>query len=200
MHAYYASFCDYLVTDDKGLQAKAHIMYQLFDIPAKVLSTQDFVNMRSQLIGQEETADRFTESMKYDMKHAFMIRDMYLFKSDSQITTFKATHNYFNYFNRFQIIRDRDTTSVVFYCERLGHGNFVMYREIELLISKLLKVFGPDMEGKRSYTFAENGMRRSNMNSGDGNLGTWRSAFWILSLHGEISCVFLLVFGTTVKT
>lgn len=156
MHAYYASFCDYLVTDDKGLQAKSHIMYQLFDIPTKVLSTQDFINIRSQLTGQEETVDRFTGSMKYDMKHAFMIRDKYSFKSDSQITTFKTTHYYFNYFNRFQIIRDREITSVVFYCERLGHGNFVMYRETELLTNKLLKVFGKDVDGKGSYTFSEN--------------------------------------------
>lgn len=156
MHAYFASFCDYLVTDDKGLQAKAHIMYRLFNIPTKVLSAHDFINIKSQLAGQEETVARFTETVKYDMKHAFIINDKYSFKSDSQITTFKTTHFYFNYFNRFQIIRDDETTSVVFYCERLGHGNFVMYRETELLINKLLKLFGTDVEGIGQYTFGEN--------------------------------------------
>ena len=45
---------------------------------------------------------------------------------------------------------------VVFYCERLGHGNFVMFRETELLVNKLVKLFGNDMEDKGSYIFTEN--------------------------------------------
>lgn len=153
IHAYYASFCDYLITDDKGLQAKAHIMYQLFDIPTRVLSTADFINLRSHLKGQEETLNRFTEAMKYDIKHAFMVKDKYSFKNDAQITTFKTTHIYFNYFNRFQVIRDKNGSTIVLYCERLGDGNFVMYREIELMVKKLLQTFGPDTERVGEYIF-----------------------------------------------
>ncbi len=156
MHAYYASYCDYLVTDDKGLQVKAQILYQMFVIPTKILSIQDLLDMRSLFAGQEETIDRFTEAMKYDMSHAFMITDKYSFKSDSKISTYKTTHNYFNYFNRFQIIRDQESTSLVFYCERLGPGNFVMYRETELLVGKLMRLFGYDLEKIGPYTFAEN--------------------------------------------
>jgi hypothetical protein len=155
-HAYYASFCDYLVTDDKGLQAKAHIMYKLFDIPTKIVSIKEFINMRSQLAGQEETIYRFREAINYDINHALLIKDIYSFKTDSKITTYKTSHSYFNYFNRFQIIRDQHGTSIVFYCERLGYGNFVMYREIELLINKLISLFGNDIERKGSYSLAEN--------------------------------------------
>lgn len=153
MHAYYASFCDYLVTDDKGLQVKAQILYQIFEIHTKGLSSQDFIDSRSMLMGQEETLSRFTEAMKYDMKHAFMVRDKYSFKSESQITTFKTTHTYFNYFNRFQIIRGQAGSTIVFYCERLGEGNFVMYRETELMVKKLLQTFGRDSEGFGDYAF-----------------------------------------------
>lgn len=156
MHAYYASYCDYLITDDKGLQIKAQIMYQLFQIQTKILSSEDFINMRAILSGQEETLGRFNEAVKYDMKHSFLISDKYSFTSNSKITTFKTTHIYFNYFNRMQMMNDDNTISLIFYCERRGDGNFVMYRETELLTDKLLRIFGPDDANIGSYNFSEN--------------------------------------------
>jgi hypothetical protein len=62
-HAYYASHCDYLVTDDKGLQMKAHIMYHLFGIKTQILSTRDFINHRAFLLGNEETVESFYKSV-----------------------------------------------------------------------------------------------------------------------------------------
>ncbi len=73
LHAYFASFCDYLVTDDKGLQVKANIMYQLFGFSTKVLSTEDFINLKTLLAGQEETLEKFITAIKHDMKHGFML-------------------------------------------------------------------------------------------------------------------------------
>lgn len=43
-HAYYAGFCDLLVTDDAGLIEKAKILFDLFNIDTKILHLNDFEN------------------------------------------------------------------------------------------------------------------------------------------------------------
>lgn len=159
LHAYFASFCDYLVTDDKGLQVKAHIVYQLFGFQTKVLSTEDFINLKSILVGQEETLEKFIESIKYDLKHSFQIREKVNIADGSILKTYKTTHVYFNYFNRMQIITNENGTTLALYCERRNHGNFFMYRESEILIKKMIAAFGIDDEGKGLYNLdkEENG-------------------------------------------
>lgn len=153
LHAWYASFSDYLVTNDKGLQIKASIVYNLLGFPTKVLSLSDFINQKSILLGQEETSERFSAAFIYDLKHSFqMYRTENLFNEET-VTTYKTTHPYFNYFNRFQIIRSKESSLYVFYCERESHANFFMYREIELIVNKLIDMFGIDEDNKGGYDF-----------------------------------------------
>jgi hypothetical protein len=156
LHAYYGSFCDYLITDDKGLQVKANILYQLFDFPTKVLSIEDFINLRSQLAGREESQDGFFEALKYDIKHSLQLRERVDLETGSKINTYKTSHIYFNYFNRMQIVSNEPDVTIILYCERSGHGNFIMYREAELLVKKMIEAFGMDDELKGAYDFGEN--------------------------------------------
>jgi hypothetical protein len=157
LHAYYGSFCDYLVTDDKGLQVKANIVYQLFGFRTKVLSSVDFINMRSILMGQEEDFKKFVQSLSYDLKHSFQINSGTNIKSGDKVSNFKTTHPYFNFFNRMKIIQDKSNITVALFCERGAlHGNFYLYREIELLVNKMLVSFGPDDKNKGVYDLTEN--------------------------------------------
>jgi hypothetical protein len=157
LHAYYGSFCDYLVTDDKGLQVKANIVYQLLGFQTKVLSTNDFINLRSQLAGQEESIKSFMTSLKHDIKHSFQLHSKTNIETGLKIDTYKTTHAYFNYFNRMQILNDGQEITIALYCDRKNHGNFFLYRETELLVKKLIEVLGIDNESKGMYGFAENG-------------------------------------------
>ena len=155
-HAWYASFNDFLVSDDKGLQVKAAIMYSLFNIPTKILSSTNFVNMKSILIDQEETYEKFKASFIYDIKHSMQLYNRVDPLKGEEINTFKTSHPYFNYFNRYQIIKSKeDTPLYVFYCERESHGDFFMYREIELIVNKLTVMLGLDSAGKGVYDFEE---------------------------------------------
>jgi hypothetical protein len=156
LHAYYGSFCDYLVTDDKGLQVKANIVYQLLGFETKVLSTNDFINLKTQLAGQEETYETLTTSLRHDIKHSLQLHSKTNIETGSKVDTYKTFHAYFNYFNRMQIITDGQETTIALYCDRKGHGNFFLYRETELLVKKLTGVLGTDNENKGLYDFAEN--------------------------------------------
>ena len=43
MHAYYASYCDYLVSDDQGMIEKTKIVYSVFGIVKKVMDPEEFI-------------------------------------------------------------------------------------------------------------------------------------------------------------
>jgi len=156
MHAYYASYCDYLVTDDKGLQVKAHILYNLFGFRTKVMSSQDFSNVMTLLLGQEETYAKLIDSLKFDIEHSMQIREVPDFATGTTYKTYKTTHTYFNYFNRMQTIDDPNS-SIALFCNR-GHfeGNNFLFREIQLLVNKMMNVFGPDDENMGEFKMEEN--------------------------------------------
>lgn len=156
-HAWYASFSDYLVTDDKGLQIKATIIYQLFNIPTKVLSSKDFLNHKSILLGSEETLQSLMASLRYDLKHGFQLYDRFDPFTNETVRTYKASHPYFNYFNCYQVISSKENLVIAFYCDRNSHASFFMFREIELLVSKLNSMLGRDNDSRGNYTMDEAG-------------------------------------------
>ncbi len=145
-HAWYASFSDYLVSDDRGLLMKAHIAYRYFKIPTSILSTTEFINMKTQFLNQEENSKAFIETLKYEVKKSLVLKGE-TFSDTSKII--KPTHNFFNYFNRIK----EDSKIVTLFCERTAKTNNLMYREIELLINKLINLFGVDINNKGYFDF-----------------------------------------------
>lgn len=149
LHAWYASFSDYLVTDDKGLQVKAAICYQLLGLPTKILSSQDFLNMKTILLGQEETMTTLTDGLLYDIEHAMLLYNHNT--ADAVVNTYKSGHPYFNYANRFQIVQGSRDSEIVLYCDRQSHADFFMYREMETLVDKMIALLGMDDQGKGTF-------------------------------------------------
>jgi hypothetical protein len=165
-HAYYASLCDYLVTDDKGLQVKAHIIFNMFGIKTKILSSMDFLNMRTLLMHQEETYTTFAASIEHDFKHALILTQAQEINPESIVTTYQTTHSYLNYFNRLQSIKYSDYTTYILFNYSQRHQQLLMYREIELVVNKLVELLGPDDLRKVSFDFEKEGRN-------DGVLRTW---------------------------
>lgn len=176
-HAYFGSFCDYLVSNDKGMQVKANIVYQLLGIQTKVLSPSDFVNLSAQLLRQEETYDSFLKSFHHDLSHAFLLVNGTSVETGLTTFKYKTGHNYFNYFNRLQVITEGKNPIYAFYCDRESHANFFMYREIEIVVAKLNSVLGLDYDLKGNYKFEEN----TKWEVGD-DLRVWQDDRYVFSL------------------
>jgi hypothetical protein len=155
LHAWYASFSDYLITNDKGMQVKASIVYNLLGLPTKVLSLQDFINHKTIWLGREETWEQFTQAFSYDLKHSFQLYHRQSLLQDQTVTNYKPNHYYFNYFNRYQTIQSDDSTMCAFYCDRESHANFFLYREIELLVNKLINMLGTDDQNRGRFSMEE---------------------------------------------
>lgn len=143
-HAWFASFTDYLVTDDKGMAAKAYIAYKYFNINTKILLTEDFVNYRAVLINQEELSiKKFLDTLEYEKENSLALRKL----ENTSTVILKPQHKFFNYFNRISISNQK----VTLYCQRHTNANFVIYPEIEILVKKLIDLFGIDSYNKGYY-------------------------------------------------
>lgn len=156
-HAYFASFTDYFVTNDKGLQMKAHILYQLFKLTTKILSTKDLLNSQTILMNREETLDTLSASLRHDLDHSLQLFRKQNIGDNSVTETYKTESIYFNYFNRLQIMRTQNLDTYVLYCERDSHANYYMFREIGLLVKKINALLGMDDSLKGEYKMEEKG-------------------------------------------
>lgn len=150
-HAYYASYSDYLVSHDKGMQVKAFITYSLLGIKTKVLTLEEFKNSKSLILSNEEDLDSYLKSLEYDLDNGILIESKYNLMSHTNTKTYTTAHNYFNYFNRIQVINFDTEKAIVLYCDRSKHSNWYMFREIELLSQKLINVFGIDDDNFGEY-------------------------------------------------
>ena len=154
-HAWYGSFSDYLVTDDKGLQVKAFLTYRYFHIPTKIIALKDFHNYKSTLEKQEESYESLEKALEYDLEKAFQMYQKNDLINYSITNTYKTTYPYFNYFNRLQTYDNNGSLEYALYCDRADHSNSVMLREVEILTNKMIKTFGTDINGKREYNFKQ---------------------------------------------
>lgn len=148
-HAWYASFSDFLVTDDKGMLAKTYITYKYFGIKTEILDTKSFVSRKSLFLQQEEKeTNQFFDSLNYEIRNSLILRSS-KDQSLQQTVVIKNQHKFFNYFNRISV----KNGYVILYCQRHKNANFVMYRELELLVNKTVALFGNDADGKGYYDF-----------------------------------------------
>lgn len=149
-HAYYASMSDYLVTDDKGLQVKAFLTYKHFNIPTKILSSKDLSNFRNIFINQEEKdRKKFFDSLVHEINTALLLIDRFDLETNSKVLTYKPSYVFFNYFDRFQTAINDNYTKVVLYRTRVGY----MHRELEIIVNKLILLFGSDINNERLFNF-----------------------------------------------
>ncbi|MCW2462410.1 hypothetical protein HNP45_000467 [Elizabethkingia anophelis] len=148
-HAWYASFSDFLITDDKGLAVKAYIVYKFFKINTKIYNVEEFLNNRTIFLQQEEKKSKvFFEILKYELKNSLVLRDS-VDNALNHFSILKNHHKFFNYFNRMA----SNQNSIKLYCQRHKNANFNMFREEELLVNKLIKLFGIDSDNKGYYSF-----------------------------------------------
>lgn len=154
-HAYFASYSDYLVTDDKGMQVKAYITYSLLNIKTKVLTIKEFIGLKNLIVNNKETLDSLFTTLKYDLDNAMQIEDGVNLKNGNRYATYLSSHHYFDYFNRVQTIDYGDKKAIALACERSIHANWFMYREIELVCNKLYRILGTDDDKLAPYTIEE---------------------------------------------
>lgn len=145
-HSYFARYCDYLVTNDKGLSAKSKILYEMFGVETQVLSSEEFIKILPEIgSSSDESVVNFFEKLTYDLSHSK--REKFDFGCEGlSISLFMSHFIYMNFFDELTGIWDEkgERDHLVLSrrsAHRLSEPNF---QEMAALIAKCIALFGQD--------------------------------------------------------
>ncbi len=151
-HAYYASHCEYLVSDDEQLLLKAKVLYKLFGIETKVLNLNEFESE----INKEEKNELNFESFIKDLidlfENANLLDDFELEYQNKRVLSYALNKKQFDYFNYFNlIIENKETLLYTFFNGTKNYSRFTSFIEFENITNKILNVLGTDKNNKGQF-------------------------------------------------
>ena len=152
LHSYYARYCDYLVTDDEGLQRKSKTLYNLYESATRVLSVEEFINAFPSI--GKNTEDDVEELLKNLVNNT---TDKYILKHEvidtGHYTIFLPETNYLNAFDEIITLMHNEE-HYIFLNKNDKHWLSQMnFHEIGMLIKKCLSLFGTDLLKHKTFDF-----------------------------------------------
>jgi hypothetical protein len=144
-HAYYASFCDYLISNDEGVLEKSRILYNLLNIKTTVVNFESFNQILfSSEVEHEEDINSFIRLLRYDLKEGMIIREAPSLTTGSIYRTILTRHRYLGFFDRIQIIEREMETFVTLFNQRTYESQYYLYKEIAASLKSALRLLGYD--------------------------------------------------------
>ncbi|MEO6520537.1 MAG: hypothetical protein ABIN91_02595 [Mucilaginibacter sp.] len=154
MHSYFASYCDYFVTDDKTTILKSNAMYGLSEVKTKVVTVDEFKTLLPNLLADfDEDWDWFTKKIINDLtragrQFADVIGDKTVYRLDSN-------HRYLDFFDAVLEVKGSNSYEVILF---KGESNLLSepsFSEQAQIINRALVIFGNDIEGIEGFDYKE---------------------------------------------
>lgn len=143
LHAYFGSYCDCIVIEDKGARDKIKLLYKLFGANTKVYTCDEFVKAFDY-----ETNKQYTSLGEYfnDIFNDYYNGDVIGSRSDGDMVfcEMKTSTEYFNYFDT--LIEATNSSGVhLLLMRRYGNSHtFIATNELKLIVDKLCNTIGED--------------------------------------------------------
>lgn len=146
-HAFFASRCDYFVTNDKNLALKTKVLYKEFDVFTQVLIPEEFIRVVSEKMHHKNEDGSFiNEALKMISESALI--EKYLKEIDPDLETDISEYNlpvfYFDFFTKVNTMNYLTQNMLVleFYRAYSEHYKFAFYTETQKLVRNVLEFFG----------------------------------------------------------
>ena len=138
-HSFFGSYCDCIVSNDEGLVRKSKILYNLFNIDAKVYSIDEFIDKFDEAISNNKKAERdYFDEILNDYVAGQVIRTEIM--PEHTLTFLNASNKYFGYFNCMVERKVKDETDIILYKSNdLNQPLFA--KEIEIIVNRIVKAF-----------------------------------------------------------
>ena len=142
-HAYFAAFCDYLITQDSHLTSKARALYHEFNISTKVISPQEAIAELS-----ENRNDDLVSFLREQIQEDNVER------REEGATVFKFTRRFLGIFTHC-IVYEQDLDGITILEFKLAFDNysrFIFYDEAGIMVDTVCEHFG--WPSKEDYEIA----------------------------------------------
>ena len=135
-HAYYAAFCDYLVTQDSHLASKARALYSEFGISTKVISPADIIPELEE--NRKEDLVSFLEEQ---------LREENVERHEERAVVYKYTQRFLGIFTHCVVYANDDETLIELKLAFDNYSDFVFYDEARIMVDKVADYLGRPTNG-----------------------------------------------------
>lgn len=153
-HSYYATHCDYLVTEDKGLKRKSKALYNLYNIPTVVLNAREFLELLPS-IGQDTERDglHFVEKLNRDIVEG-LLQEPQDASDGSVAYPVRVKEKYFNSFDQmFMFVLPNGEIHYTLQKFEEYYYSGLTYREYEKVVNRCIQLFGNDIHNYGIFNF-----------------------------------------------
>jgi hypothetical protein len=134
-------------------------MYKLLGIDVQVMRPDEFLQAMEFIVGNSETDwQQFQTLLCNDIENGLVIGSRPSLAYDRHTTTIKPRHTYLGYFNQLELIKDKGQDFIALSRLTKNYSQGFMYKEIESVVNRAVKLFGTDARFKGEYLWPqENG-------------------------------------------
>ncbi|MBK9284370.1 MAG: hypothetical protein IPM51_08610 [Sphingobacteriaceae bacterium] len=173
-HAFYATYSDFLITEDEGLRTKAKVMYENFALKTIVFSAEEFFAYTGNMVTHTQLSIMdFINRVKIDIAPDRLIETTQSTKFNRLTSLYSPVTSYFDYFDLIEFIDDVDTgKGIILRPNKYMQLSYLFYEEIKLITNKIHASFGNDSENKDQFDME--------LESKAINKGVWEGRIWVL--------------------
>ena len=130
-HAYFAAFCDYLITQDTHLASKARALYTEFGIPTKVISPEDAI---------EELNERRNDDLVSFLRN--QLNEENIERQEERSVVFKFTRRFLGIFTHCVKNVEDDRMILEFKLAFDNYSYFIFYDEAGIMVDAVSDYLG----------------------------------------------------------
>lgn len=153
LHSYYARYCDFLVTSDKGLREKSSILYNMYEVSTIIVSVEEFIELLPEIaLDTDSSAKDFFAKLRYDIKNSQRMLHK-RFDDGKEIYRFGEISKYFNFFDAILEEISESSTRYILCKSNTSCLSEPNYREMGQIINRVINLFGEDSSGIGYFDF-----------------------------------------------
>jgi hypothetical protein len=147
MHAYFARYCDYFITDDKTTISKTKAMSNLLGISTSVLTVDEFNELLPDLVSAErDDWGMLKKKLLWDLNNS-QRKEAESF-GDSKIQRLAPNHRYLDFFDSVIEVTESNRHKIIAFKEVSNLLSSPSYSECQKIIEYALLAIGEDNEEK----------------------------------------------------
>lgn len=194
-HAFYGAHCEYLITDDIQLLAKAKSLYKLFDIETKVLSLDEFIKVLD-LIDRNEDKEiiKFIEKVGNVFNESELLNTLDFGETKKQ-HYFSLNKRLFGYFNKMVLlIEENKNHTLVYYKEIKNYSDFTSFKEIEIVLNNVVRLLGKDSLNREFFNEVDKAELVDGNWVGRSWLNSTKIEYWLQTNPNSASLCFYVIY------
>lgn len=183
LHAYYAQYCDYFVSDDESTRKKTKALYGMMGIATKIMDARGFLSELA-IIGPDSESNmlHFFGNLWMDISREQVKREGIEGTTEETSISYDTKVKYLNYFDRLAVLKGDGQVIYILHSPDQPLIAKPNYREIGKIIDHAKGIFGRDWQQKDGFAFER---EVSEIQNGSWTGRYWQAGGWLIKIYKQ---------------